>query len=195
MRDTPVRDTPPEEIERRLAERLGALRAERGLSLDELATRTGISRATLSRLERAETSPTAAMLGRLCAAYGWTLSRLMAAAEGEAPALMRRADQPAWSDPETGFRRRAVSPPGPGLRMEMLEGELPAGAAVAYDAAPVPGMEQHVLVLSGTLDFALGARSWRLLPGDCLRVRIEGPTRLAAGPRGPARYLIAICPP
>jgi transcriptional regulator with XRE-family HTH domain len=183
-------------IERRLAARLAALRADAGLSLEELAARTGISRATLSRLERGETSPTATMLGRLCATYGWTLSRLMAAAEGaEAPPLVPCADQPEWHDPETGFRRRAVSPPGPGLRMELTEGELPAGAAVAYDAAPVPGMEQHVLLLSGTLDFSLGTRRWRLFPGDCLRVRIDGPTRLAAGPEGPARYLIAIALP
>src|SRR3712207_9174432 len=88
-----------DELERRLADRLGRLRAERGFSLDELAGRTGISRATLSRLERAETSPTAAMLGRLYAAYGWTLSRLVATAEGEAPALVRRSDQPEWRGP------------------------------------------------------------------------------------------------
>jgi transcriptional regulator with XRE-family HTH domain len=184
-----------DEVERRLADRLGRLRAERGFSLDGLAGRTGISRATLSRLERAETSPTAAMLGRLCAAYGWTLSRLMAAAEGEAPALVRHGDQPAWPDPETGFRRRAVSPPGLGLRMELTEGELPAGASLAYAAAPVPGMEQHVLVLGGVLDFSLGERTWRLGAGDCLRLLIDGPTRLATAGRGAARYLIAICHP
>lgn len=180
-------------IERRLAARLAALRAERGLSLEDLAAASGISRATLSRLERNETSPTAAMLGRLCAIFGWTLSRLMADAEGaEATAHLRPADQPEWHDPETGFRRRAVSPPGPGLRLELTEAELPAGAAIAYDAAPLPGMEQHLWLLAGTLDFALGGRRWRLAPGDCLRLRIDGPTRLAAGPEAPARYLIAI---
>ncbi|HEX6016215.1 MAG TPA: XRE family transcriptional regulator [Geminicoccaceae bacterium] len=195
MREDHVAAIVLDEVERRLADRLGRLRVERGFSLDELAGRTGISRATLSRLERAETSPTAAMLGRLCAAYGWTLSRLMAAAEGEPPALMRHGDQPEWRDPETGFHRRAVSPPGPGLRMELTEGELPAGASVAYDAAPVPGMEQHVLVLGGVLEFSLGERTWRLGAGDCLRLLIDGPTRLAAAGRGAARYLIAICHP
>jgi transcriptional regulator with XRE-family HTH domain len=192
MRDEGATPVVPDEVERRLADRLGRLRAERGFSLDELAERTGVSRATLSRLERAETSPTAATLGRLCAAYGWTLSRLMAAAEGEAPALLRRGDQPEWRDPETGFRRRAVSPPGAGLGMELTEGELPAGASVAYDAAPVPGMEQHVLVLAGVLEFSLGERTWRLAAGDCLRLLIDGPTRLAAAGRGAARYLIAV---
>lgn len=186
---------PGSEIEQRLAARLAQLRAARGVSLDELAASTGISRATLSRIERGEASPTATMLNRLCAAHGWTLSRLMAAAEGEAPALVRRADQPCWTDPETGFRRRAASPPGPGLRMELVEGELPAGAVIEYEAPPVPGMEQHILLLSGALDFADGGTRFALRPGDCVRVKLRGPTRFHATGREAARYLIAICPP
>src|SRR6266566_1851636 len=104
------------DIERRIAERLARLRAERGWSLDALARRTGVSRATLSRLERSELSPTAAMLGTLCAVYGWTLSRLMAEAETRPPSLVPAAEQPQWKDPESGYRRRAVSPPAPELR-------------------------------------------------------------------------------
>lgn len=182
-------------IEQRLAARLTALRVARGLSLDDLAALSGISRATLSRIERAEVSPTATQLNRLCAAHGWTLSRLMAAAEGEAPALVRAADQPAWTDPATGFRRRAASPPGPGLRMELVEGELPEGAAIAYEMPPVPGMEQHVLLLSGALEFADAGVTHRLSPGDCARVRLRGPTRFHAPGPGPARYIVAICQP
>ena len=78
------------EIERRIAVRLGQLRTERGWSLEDVAERTGISRATLSRLERSELSPTAAMLGALCTVYGWTLSRLMADAETPPPNLHSR---------------------------------------------------------------------------------------------------------
>ena len=76
---------PSEDVDRRIAQRLGQLRGEHAWSLDDLAERTGISRATLSRIERSELSPTAAMLGKLCTAYGWTLSRLMADAESPAP--------------------------------------------------------------------------------------------------------------
>ncbi|MFB8167641.1 helix-turn-helix domain-containing protein, partial [Kitasatospora purpeofusca] len=54
----------------RLAERLAELRVERGWTLEELARRADVSRSTLSRVERAEVSPTAALLGRLCTVYG-----------------------------------------------------------------------------------------------------------------------------
>src|SRR5580704_7465819 len=97
------------EIEARIAQRLAQLRAGQGWSLEALAERTGISRATLSRLERSELSPTAGMLGRLCTAYGWTLSRLMADAESKPVSLIGAAAQSEWKDPESGYRRKLVS--------------------------------------------------------------------------------------
>ena len=148
-----ARSVPPEsaEIERRIAARLGRLRTERGWSLEALAERSGISRATLSRLERGELSPTASMLGRLCTTFGWTLSRLMAEAETRAPNFVPASQQAVWTDPETGYRRRIVSPPAPGLRGELVEIRVPAGATVAYDASPVPGLEHHLWLLEGAL--------------------------------------------
>ncbi len=189
-----MRETAPD-LDARLAARLAALRMERAWSLDDLAGASGISRATLSRIERGEVSPTATQLNRLCVAFGWTLSRLMAAAEGEAPALARAADHPRWTDPATGFSRRAASPPGPGLRLELVEAELPEGAVIEYETPPVPGMEQHVLLFSGGLDFSDAGQVFALAPGDCARVKLHGPTRFASRGPGPARYLVAICPP
>lgn len=179
----------------RLAARLAALRQEQGWSLDALAERSGISRATLSRIERGETSPTAALLGRLCTAYGRTLSRLLAEIETDAPRLIRRSDQLLWVDPETGFRRRSVSPPAQGCNGELIEGELPAGATISYDGPPIPGIEQHVLMLGGRLDLTVDGTIHALSAGDCLRYRLFGPSRfLCPGPEA-AHYIIAFCRP
>ncbi|MEZ5402047.1 MAG: XRE family transcriptional regulator [Bryobacteraceae bacterium] len=179
------------EIEALLAARLESLRRERGWSLEQLANQCGISRATLSRIERGELSPTAAMLGRLCTVYGWTLSRLLAAAEGEAPDLVRDEQQAAWSDPETGYSRRAVSPPGRGLQGELVVVTLPAGSSVGFEDSPSPGLEHHLWVMEGELKVTAEAREYRLEAGDCLRYRLRGGTRFESG-GGPARYLIAI---
>jgi len=189
-------DNAADPIESRIAARLASLRAEQGLSLETLADRTGISRATLSRLERGEASPTAAMLGRLCAAYGRTLSRLMTEVEGAAPSLVPAATQMLWTDPETGFRRRLVSPPGPGLRGEMLEGWLPPGAVIAYAEAPQPGLEHHLWLLEGALEMTVEGLLHHLRPGDCLRYRLHGPTRFRCPAEGEAaRYVLAIIQP
>jgi transcriptional regulator with XRE-family HTH domain len=183
------------EIERRIAERIARLRAERGWSLDALAERTGISRATLSRLERSELSPTAAMLGKLCSVYGWTLSRLMAEAETRPPNLVPLIAQTIWKDPESGYRRRAVSPPGPGLRGELVEVHMPAGASVSFDASPIPGLEHHLWMLQGSLALEVDGSLFRLRAGDCLRYVLAGPTRFQGTGKREARYLVAIVHP
>jgi transcriptional regulator with XRE-family HTH domain len=191
----PAAASEPADIERRIAARLGQLRTERGWSLEALAERAGISRATLSRLERGELSPTAAMLGRLCTTFGWTLSRLMAEAETRAARFVPAAEQPVWTDPETGYQRRIVSPPGPGLRGELVEIRMPAGASVAYDAAPVAGLEHHLWLLDGELTLDVGGATYRLRPGDALRYLLNGPSRFTATGRRGARYVIGLVHP
>ena len=195
MPETIVPPAANQAIERRIARRLARLRAERGWSLEALAERTGISRATLSRLERSELSPTAAMLGTLCSVYGWTLSRLMAEAETRAPNLVAAADQAEWTDPESGYRRRAVSAPAPGLRGELVEVHMPAGASVSFDAAPIAGLEHHLWMLEGSLTLEVEGTVFRLRAGDCLRYVLNGPTRFRGTGRRGARYIIAMVRP
>jgi transcriptional regulator with XRE-family HTH domain len=193
--DTQAGSPAADHVERRIAHRLARLRGERGWSLDALAERTGISRATLSRLERAELSPTAAMLGKLCTVYGWTLSRLMAEVETRAPNLVPATEQAVWKDPESGYRRRVLSPPSPGLRGELVEVHLPPGAVVSFDASPVPGLEHHLWMLEGSLSLEVEGSIFRLRPGDCLRYVLAGPTRFQGTGKRDARYVVAMVHP
>ena len=183
------------DLDTRLAARLASLRSERGWSLDTLAERSGVSRTTLSRLERGETSPTASLLGRLCTAYGRTMSRLIAETEAEAPQHLRAADQTTWTDPETGFRRRGVSPPAAGLDAELVEATLPAGAVIRYEAPAVQGLEQHIWMLGGTLALTVDGQIHHLDPGDCLRFRLFGPTQFVAPGPADAHYALVVCRP
>ena len=182
-------------LEQRLAARLAALRGERGWSLDQLAQRSGIPRTTLSRLEHGETSPTAALLGRLCTAYGRTMSRLLAEVEAEPARLLRAGDQPVWTDPQTGYIRRAVSPPAAGFDAELVEARLPAGADIAYAAPGVQGLEQHIWVLAGVLELTVEGTTHRLARGDCLRFRLFGPTSFRALADDGAHYALVVCRP
>ncbi|MBI2256600.1 MAG: helix-turn-helix transcriptional regulator [Proteobacteria bacterium] len=176
-------------IDRRIALRLKGLRAERGWSLDDLAARSGVSRATLSRLENAEVSATASVLGKLGAAYGLTVSRLMhLVEEGFAP-VVKRDEQSTWQDPEAGFHRRSVSPPAQGLAGEVIEGNLKPGTHIAYETTPRPGLEHHLVLLEGSLTLTVEGRSHQLAPGDCLRYQLFGGNAFTAGKKG-ARYLI-----
>ncbi|MBW8881668.1 MAG: helix-turn-helix transcriptional regulator, partial [Asticcacaulis sp.] len=90
----------------RLARRIRLERDARGWSLADLAERSGVAKATISKIEREEMSPTAVILVRLASAFDLTLAGLLLRAEGEADRLSRAADQPQWRDPETGYLRR-----------------------------------------------------------------------------------------
>ncbi|MEU8510551.1 XRE family transcriptional regulator [Kitasatospora sp. NPDC048722] len=175
----------------RLATRLAELRVERGWTLEELARRADVSRSTLSRVERAEVSPTAALLGRLCAVYGRTMSRLLAEVESAPARLVRAGEQRIWRDGTSGFVRRSVSPPHNSLRAEIIEGRLPAGADLVYDRPCVPGMEHHLWVLEGELELTVDGEPHRLGAGDCLRYTTSSSRFRSLGP-GEARYALVV---
>jgi transcriptional regulator with XRE-family HTH domain len=178
-------------IDRDIGARLKALRAAGGLTLEDLADRSGVSRAMLSRIERGESSPTAQLLNRVCSGLGVTLSSLFAAAEASAPPVSRHADQPVWQDPASGYVRRVVSPPGTGSPAEIVEVEFPPGAAVAFESQRLAA-SQYVWMLEGTMEIAVGGQTWRLDRGDCLHMRLDQPIGFRNPAEKPARYLVVI---
>jgi transcriptional regulator with XRE-family HTH domain len=179
-------------IDARIAQRLKTLRAERGWRLDELARRSGVSRASLSRLENAEVSATAQVLGKLCAAFGLTLSRLMLMVEEGFAPVVRAAEQPVWTDPQSGFRRRAVSPPAQGLSGEVLECELKPSTRICYEHPPRPGLEHHLVVRDGELALTIDGVRHELKRGDCLRYQLNGPSQFETPASCGARYLLFV---
>lgn len=182
------------DINAHLADRLRGLRSGRGLTLDGLAERTGVSRSMISLIERGESSPTAAVLDRLAAGLGVTLASLFAETESPtASPLARRADQRTWRDPETGYLRRNLSAPGFPSPIELVEVILPPGARVAYDTASrSAGVSQQIWVIEGGIEFSLGDETYRLEMGDCLSMRLDRPNVFRNPTDLPARYLVAL---
>lgn len=177
-------------IDQLIAQRLKALRTERGWSLDELAKHSGVSRATLSRLENSEGSPTAGVLGKLASAFGMTISRLMQMVEEKFAPHIPRERQLLWSDPTIGFRRRSVSPPAQSLAGEVLECEIDPDTSIAYDDTPRPGLEHHLHLVHGKLEITVDGQAHHLKAGDCLRYQLFGASRFTTPTDCGARYFI-----
>src|SRR5215469_1146334 len=97
-----MKDTVPDlDLNQRIAERVRELRAAQALSLDALASKSGVSRSMISLIERGETSPTAVVLEKLAGGLGVMLAALFdapVAAAARGP-LARRDEQPQWRDP------------------------------------------------------------------------------------------------
>jgi transcriptional regulator with XRE-family HTH domain len=169
---------------------LGA-REALGLSTSALAERSGVSRAMIAKIERAEAQPTAALLGRLSGALGLTLSELIARAEHADRRVARLVDQPVWTDPESGYTRRAVSPASGGP-LELVEVVLPPGASVAYPADTYAFIHQQLWVLDGVLRFREGDVEHELRAGDCLTVGPPVDCVFSNPQELPCRYLVAL---
>jgi transcriptional regulator with XRE-family HTH domain len=181
----------PEALTLSLAASLHEARRAMGLSVSALAERSGVSRAMIAKVERAEAQPTAVLLGRLSAALGMTLSELVARAEHEERRLARAADQPRWVDPETGYERRAISPASGGP-LELIEIELPAGASVSYPAESYTFIHQQIWVLQGRLAFREGDLEHDLRAGDCLELGAPTPCTFHNPGARACRYLVAL---
>src|SRR5271156_2138444 len=101
-------DMIPDDPAGRIARRLRLERNARAWSQGDLAQRSGVSKAMISKIEREEVSPTAVILVRLPGPFDLTLAGLLLRAEGEGGRLSRSTEQPVWRDPGTGYRRRQV---------------------------------------------------------------------------------------
>src|SRR6201997_229117 len=160
-------DTIVDDISQRLAQRIRLERDSRGWSLAELAERSGVSKATISKIERAEVSPTAVVLVRLASAFDLTLAGLMLRAESQGGRLSRATEQPVWRDPQTGYVRKQVFG-RPDHPVEIVRVELPARQQVTLPASSYAHIRQLVYVQSGNLVITEGGERHGLGTGDCL---------------------------
>ena len=181
-------------VNARIGASVRALRTGSDLSLEALAALTGVSRSALSLIERAQSSPTATVLDRIAAGLGVPLASLFAGvAADDAEPVARRARQPVWRDPSSGYVRRSVSPSGVRSPIQIVEVTFPAGAMVAFEApASERLVQQQLWVLRGTIEVTVGTETFRLGKGDCLAMTLDGPTMFSNPTHEAARYAVVM---
>ncbi len=188
---------PASDLSQCIAERVRTLRTAEALSLESLAEKSGVSRSMISLIERGESSPTAVVLEKLATALNVPLYSLFAApadnvVQRSSP-LARRADQPQWQDPASGYLRRTVSPAGLPQSMQIVEVHFPPGGRVAFEnGGEHARVQQQVWLLAGDIDITVGEVCHHLHEGDCLAMQLDRPTMFYNPTRKPARYALAI---
>lgn len=182
------------DISQRIGRRLRELRAAAGLSLDALAHKSGVSRSNISLIERGQSSPTAVVLDKLSSALGVSVASMFEAAPAAAAPspLARVAEQPLWSDPASGYRRRNVSPPGVSP-LQLVDVVFPPGQRVAFETSERDAdIHQLIWMIDGVMEIGHGKDLWQLNPGDCLAMRLDAHIRFHNPGARPARYLVAL---
>ena len=182
-----------------LARRVRELRDAKGWSLDALAERSKVSRSNISLIERGQSSPTAIVLDKLATAFGVSLASLFEHSEQvvipEPSPHCARHEQLSWTDPESGYVRRNVSPPARSP-IQLVEVSFPPGKQVAYETGLRDAdIHQQVWIMDGKMEVTVGERLWRLETGDCLAMKLDCPIVFRNASRKTAHYLVALSKP
>jgi len=150
-----------------LGERIRAERTRRGLSLDGLAARSGVSRSMLSAVENGDKVPTVLILDRIATALGTSIARLL---DDEDPArviVRRHVEQDVARDP-SGWERRILSPVVPGVEFEFMRTTIGPGVDAGAFSPHGPGSREYIAVERGTLRLTLDGTPYTLEAGDSI---------------------------
>ena len=176
----------------RLGVRVRELRKGRGLTLDELAASSGVSRAMISKLERGEKNPTLVIAARLAEGLGVSLSRLAGVEERREVVVVRKERRPVLRDPETGLERQSLSPTFAARGVEFLRNVVPEGSTSGDFPPHRKGVEEHLVVERGQLEATLGGETYLLREGDALFFEADVPHRFDNVGRGECSYYLVI---
>ena len=185
--------TTTDEVTARIAGQLRREREARHWTLADLAARSSVSKAMISKIERQEASPSAVVLVRLAGAFDLTLAGLLLRAEGDRSRdrVSRAAEHPIWRDPDTGYVRRQVMI-APDHPIEIVEVDLPAGRHVVLPASSYARIRQAVWVRTGELVVSEGGERHVLGPGDCLGFGPPSEVTLANETDAPCTYVVIL---
>jgi transcriptional regulator with XRE-family HTH domain len=138
-----------------------------GLSLRDLADRSGVSAPMLSQVERGETSPTLAVAARIAAGLELTLSQLLRLDEDPHVVVVRRGQ--GRKRRRSGHRVEELTPPVPGQRADVSRHRLEPGAVTGGPGDPPihePGSRETAVILEGAATLVVDGRSHELRAGD-----------------------------
>ena len=151
--------------------RVKALREAAGLSLRDLALRSGVSAPMLSQVERGETSPTLSVAARIAAGLELRLSQLLRLDEDGAVTVVRASQRQRGGNARRGHRFEVMTAGQPGQRAELSRHTLAAGGVTgAPDDPPIhePGARETALVQGGSLVLVCDGERHELTEGDCV---------------------------
>jgi transcriptional regulator with XRE-family HTH domain len=182
-------DIPDPTVAVRFGARVRAARQRQGLTLEALAAAAGISRATLSNLERGEHSPSLTAATNVARSLGVSLAELLGDEERRPVVTIPKAERLVFRDPATGIERQLLSPAFAGRGIEFIRATLPPFTTTDELRPYHPAIDKYVLVEEGTLRVVVGAESHLLREGDAFYFRASVSHRFENTDAGPCSYL------
>jgi transcriptional regulator with XRE-family HTH domain len=163
------------EINRRVSEALRRGRKAKDLSLDQLALRSGVSRAALSQIEGGRTNPTLSVLWKVAVGLGIPFPELLELPQGSEPRIMRAGDAVVLRSADGRMESRLLSPGGSTPSVEVYELRF-APKGVHRSEPHSKGTSETLVVLKGALRVSMeGSGDQELMAGDTIFFRADVP--------------------
>lgn len=184
----------PDELTGTIAANVRRLRQERGLTIDLLAERGGLSRGTVIQVEQGRANPNIATLGRLADALSIGVATLIAP-EAAPRVVVRRQEETAalWSSP-AGSRALFLVGTDPPEIVELWDWHVEPGDAFDGEAHP-PGTIELLAVLDGELTLTVGERVERVAAGDSVLFDAVVAHRYANEATRATRFVMSVLQP
>ena len=154
---------------------LKRLRTERGWSMDQLASRSQVSKAMLHQIESGKSVPTIAVVWRLADGLKVPFSDLLTQPRASTDVLLRKANAKYLTNAGGTFASRALFPfDSPARTAEFYELRIKAGGT--EQAEPhAHGTTEHLALVSGALVVEVDGQTTTLAPGDCFVFAADRP--------------------
>jgi len=173
-----------------LAQRIKSLRIEKRLTLEEVASRTGLTRSWLSKVENFRVTPSLPALGQIAAALETPVAALFEGLDNH-PRLVvvRRSERQVVhrDKPHSHTRYESLAFKRPNRKMDPFLLTVPPEETKRI-ALPHEG-EEFLLVISGRVDFEYDGDLYKLAPGDSLYFDASAKHRLINGYKKQAEVL------
>jgi transcriptional regulator with XRE-family HTH domain len=174
------------DLGRRVAENLRQRRKSRGMSLDDLAQSSGVSRAALSQVETCKSNPTVGLLWKIAVGLGVPFAELIG--EGKTGvSVLRRSDAQVLRSVDGKLESRPLSPAGATPRVELYELRLSARSSHASEPH-AQGTHEILVVLSGSLRLHVYDAAHDLASGDAVSFPADRPHTYENPGGSEARY-------
>jgi transcriptional regulator with XRE-family HTH domain len=155
----------------KIGARIRALRRERGLTMEQVAAATSLTKGFISQLERDRTQPSLSSIARICNALGVRLSHVF---EREpAPALVRKDERPEIDTyfPTSNYLLSSRDE----RRLQAIESVVAPSAGAGNELYTLPGDVEFVYVLEGSLELRVGDETHVLDAGDAITYELSKP--------------------
>jgi transcriptional regulator with XRE-family HTH domain len=160
------------ELAHRVAASLSRIRKSRGLSLDKLASASGVSRAALSQIESARTNPTLAVLWKIAVGLDVPFSALLGESEASRCRVLRAEDITPLRSVDGRLESRLLTPAGAPPGQECYEMRFAPRGMLTSDSHGGRTSET-VIVLTGALRMTVGEEQFDLAAGDVFQFRAD----------------------